>query len=250
MSAASPWLPTNCLVSRQAAAPFERIVDAWAGEWFADTGWRVLGTWDAGGSPDASGWSVSRDAARLRIKVRPHALRSLALAVLGVQEQARYTEQDLRLMRRVAGQAIDDLHARLEDGLGPAPSQPAGCDRDGTRIHTLLIGIVGAAQLAIECTQADLVTIVRGTFPASGLLAALESRGDAYAGRALHVAAHIGEARLSLEQITALEQGDVIMLDRQCDEPVHLMVGEQRTDLSFHLAERGGRVVLEYQDMS
>lgn len=245
-----PWLPANCLTARRAAEPFERIVAAWASEWFKGDGWHVLGTWDAVGQPDASDWTILRDASRLQLKAKPKAMQTLALAVLGMDEQPKCTEQDLRLMRRVAGRALDDLQVRLEQGLGSGQATNTIYPGENGATYSLLIGIVGGAQLAVECAAADLVALVRQTYPATSLPDDLQDASTAPETQPIKVAAHLGSASISIEQIAGLETGDILILDRSADASVHLRINDTPTDLPFALGEADGKITLELQELT
>lgn len=247
---ATPWLPASCLTARRAAEPFERIVKAWGEEWFSANAWQVLGTWDAVGQPDASDWAVLRDAARLRVKGRPKAMHALALALLDAKEPAKRTDQDVRLMRRVASRALDDLQGRIEDSLGSAPSQSGSYPAESGATYTLLIGVVGGAQLAVECAAADLVQIVRQTFPTKTMTDQLDLRDDAFDEATVTVGASLGQASLSIEQLEQLEVGDILVLDRILDAPAQLTIQETLTDLPFALGEAEGKITLELQELT
>ncbi|GAA4044781.1 FliM/FliN family flagellar motor C-terminal domain-containing protein [Parerythrobacter jejuensis] len=245
-----PWLPASCLTSRRAVEPFERIVEGWAAEWFPTTGWQVLGSWDAVGQPDATDWAVLRDAAKLQVKGKPKAMQALALAILGSEAQTKLTDNDLRLMRRVAGRALDDLQSRIEQSLGSSQSQPSGYAVASGAIYSLLIGVVGGAQLAVECSAADLVQIVRGTFPVQQIEDPLDPRGEGYADAAVSVAAHLGATPITLEELSALDVGDVLVLDQPADAPTRLVIDGHTTDLPFAIVEQGGTITLELQDLT
>lgn len=247
---ASPraWLPSHCLTSRKAAEPFERAVDAWSEKWFATGGWRVLGCWDAPGQPDGGDWTVLRDTDSFAIKGRAKAVQTLALALLGQVEQPRYTPHDLRLMRRLGSTALDDLQASIEQLLRrPARSESASGASGDERL-SLLIGQVGQAQLMIECVREDVVRIVRRGF--SSLLPAggLADRKRAADDEALAIAAHLGTARISVDEFARLEVGDIIVLDRAMDDFAILTIADRPTDLPVKIGAADGRVTFELME--
>ena len=246
-----PWLPTSCLASKRAAGPFGQIVDVWAAEWFPADGWHVLGAWDKVSQSPASDWIMLRDTAKLRLRGKPKALQALALAVFGEKDRPKYTDHDLRLMRRIGTRALDDLQARLEQILRRSPASPSpyseAVSRGADEVYSLLIGVFGGAQLTVECAATDLVQIVRGTYPAQRVKPQLEARASALDGQTICVGAHLGTVTFALDQLYALEPGDLLVLDRVATEPVNLIIDGRPTDVSFALCEMEGHVSLELE---
>lgn len=247
---ASPraWLPAHCLTSRKAVEPFERAVEAWVEKWFAAAGWRVLGCWDTPGQPDGSDWIVLRDADGFAIKGRAKAVQTLALALLGQVEQPRYTPHDLRLLRRLGSTALDDLQDSMEQLLRfPASRESETAPSAGERL-SLLVGQVGQAQLMIECAREDVVRIVRCSF--SSLLPAggLADRARAADREQLTIAAHLGTARINVDEFARLEVGDILVLDRDAADFALLTIAEQTTDLPVKIGSQDGRITLELME--
>ncbi|WP_379549924.1 flagellar motor switch protein FliM [Qipengyuania sp. DGS5-3] len=224
---------------------------SWSKDWFGQKGWQVLGTWDAVGRPNAKDWTVLRDASRLQIKGKAMAMQSLALALLNSKKHPKYTDQDLRLMRKLASRALDDLQSRIEQSLGNSQPAASAYPIAGGASYSLLIGIVGGAQLAVECAASDLAQIIRQTFPTNqDNEDELKAREDSLLEQNVSVAASIGEASLTIEEIEKLEVGDIVMLDRAADAAVMLTVEDMQTDLPFALGEAGGKITLKLEDLS
>lgn len=245
----APWLPQTALASARASQPFKRVVDEWRSAWFARHGWEVLGDWDASERQSAAEWSMLRVAGDATIRGKSKAVVALALTILGQADRKDLTDRDLRLLRALGGRALDDLETRLMQFLGRDERYASIGPDGGTEIYTLLIGRIGEANLSIECEKSALIRTVLGTYPNDKTAsAALEMRSAAYEDQKLSIAAFLGSATLSLEQIGELEVGDVIPLDRTSDTPALLMVGEQRSALACKLGQADNRITLTMQD--
>lgn len=241
------WLPPGCLTSRRAIKPIEKAVNEWASEWFHANPWQVLGTWDAVSTQAMGQWATIRNAALLQIKGRAKALQTLALAILQIKPQPKYTDCDLRLMRRLASRALDDLLARIEGSIGIAGAS-AYTHPANSNFYSLLIGAVGGAQLAIECAEAHLVHMVRSTYPRAASYPPLIAVDQSYNEQILRVAAHLGKASITVEQLAELEVGDTLVLDLSSNSAASLLVEDRIADLPVSLAEKGSRITLELQD--
>lgn len=248
MIATGPWLPQSCLVSRRAVEPFERQISDWASEWFRSIPWQVLGTWDVAVTRSIGQWTTICDTEHFQVKGKAKVLHSLALAILNAKQQAKYTDTDLSLMRRLGKRAIDDLLDRIEQEFSAVETiADAGAHGTCPR-YSLLIGMVGNAQLAIECSQPDLVRVARSTFRRSQDLPPPVLRQQCYSGQTVNVAAHIGSARITVEQLGGLEVGDTLVLDRPSHAAVDLLLEDRIASLPVLLAEADGHITLEIQE--
>lgn len=241
-----PWLPANCLSSKRAAEPFEQIIDGWAEEWLVGEKWRVLGSWDDGGTPRVGSWSTLRETPKLQIKGKAKAVQSLGEAMLGVDAKNPRTEADLKLMRKIAAQALDDLQLRIDRELGAGSSATVlgSSGENPGRQFSLLIGVVGQARLALECAEADLVRLVRKTFPARAPKHQLENPRSSCLTQPIGVAGRLGSATIELREIADLSIGDLILLDSKTQDSLSLMIENNPSQVRALLGESDGRVTL------
>jgi flagellar motor switch/type III secretory pathway protein FliN len=160
--------------------------------------------------------------------------------MLGEDERPHLTSRDLRLLRRLAGEALDDLVARLEATL---PAGGAGAAGDGAR-RSLTLAMAGEPLLEVTLDRTDLCLLAQRTFTPRGHRTSLAPAATAFADVAVPVAGRLGRAALAIDQIGALEPGDVLVLDRELDEAVELLVAGRDSPLRCDITERDGAIGL------
>lgn len=238
MSRALPWLPEQALGEPAAARPFGLVAAEWGRAWFAQARWQATGTW----SPDraAEPHTALREGERVAIHGGAGTILRLAFAMLGEDERPHLTTRDLRLLRRLAGNALDDLVTRLETAL---PARAVGGAPDSGH-RGLALSMDGEPLLELTLDGADLCLLARGTFAATRDGAALAPATVAVADVTVAVSGRLGRAALAIDQIGALEPGDVLVLDREADEPVDLLVAGRDSPLRCDITEHDGAVGL------
>src|SRR5687768_11853739 len=159
MSGPQPWLPEQCFGEEGVARLVGRIVAGWGQAWFARASWDTAGVW----TPEAwprNGWTALRDEGRVALRGHGGAILRLAFAMLGEPERPNLSSRDLRLLRRVAGDALDDLVARLEAGL---PDRDA-TDGAGQERWGLTLTMSGEPILSLSLDRHDVCLLARRTF--------------------------------------------------------------------------------------
>lgn len=219
MSRAQPWLPEECLAEEGVTRLVGSIVADWGQGWFARAPWQAAGVW----APEAwpcDGWTTLRDDGRIAVRGNGGAILRMAFAMLGEPERPNLTTRDLRLLRRVSADALDDLHAQLAAGL-PARdlSGGTGPDRWG-----LVLAMAGEPLLSLSLDRHDLCLLARRTYAPVHAAGRLDPVAEAVAEVRVPIAARIGRASLAIDQIGALEPGDILVLDREADDLVDLVV--------------------------
>lgn len=251
---ATPWLPYSCLTSREAAAPMARLVREWTSAWFAGDAWHVLGSWDQQSEFEPGTWQPLRSAKDLEISGAKDLPIALALAILGHDSADNLTARDRDLMRALSDRALDDLAARVEELVGKAAPRTLPDTRSASvpilPVFSLLIGQVGNAQIVIECALPQLVAMVARTFEPGGPLSPLDHRDTAIAGTNVAIAARLGTASISLKDLAGLEQGDLLLLDREPSPEVELLIEDQPSSHIFHIQEHDGSCSLTFQGQS
>ncbi len=240
MSQPVPWLPDTCLASERAARRIGETVADWSRRWIAGDRWQALGRWSEIAGNDEADWSPLRSG-RATIEVAPGAVTRLALAMLREENRSSFTPRDHKFLRRLAGQAIDDL-AALIDALLPVDGGGAGTWAGVP--WSLTIGAVGEPLMRISVAKADLCHLARQAFP-RGSASVLASRSSAVADMPVSIGAHLGKATMDIAQVAALEPGDVIVLDRQLSAPATLLVAGRQTALACMLSQQDASLVLE-----
>ena len=242
MKTALPWIPSAALRHQRAAGPFAAAVGSWAETWFATAGWTAADAFDSSVSPD---WSVLRDEGAFQLLGKPKALLELAFAVLGEKPRQGLTDTDLRFLRRLGSRVIDDLRAGVEAIL---PSGAVGMGAPGQPMWRLTVGRGQQTWLAIALNQATLAMVTRAGFSRAREKTRLSSIRDALDEVPVPLSARIGSAKLAVEQIGALEVGDLLLLDEAADAPLRLTVAGQPSDLYFAIDDSGDRLTLTMQE--
>lgn len=242
MKPALPWIPSAALRHSRASQPFAAAVRSWADNWFATAGWTTADNFETGVSPD---WSILRDEGQFQLLGKPKALLELAFSVLGEKPRQGLTDADLRFLRRLGGRVIDDLRASIEAIL---PSGAVGIDVPGQPRWRLTVGRGQQAWLAISLNQAVLTPVVRAGFPVTKGKSRLSPVRDALDEVPVHLSGRLGSARLAVEQIGALEVGDLLLLDEAASAPLSLTVAGQPSDLYFAIDDSGDRLTLTMQE--
>ena len=246
---ATPWLPDTCLTSSRATEPMVQIIDRWAKDWFRKEPWRALGGWDDALGDDTAPFALLSRAGSMEIKGREGAKLALGLAITGNESSASRNQQDERFLRDLGTRAIEDLEARIAQEY-PAPPAPQTGPAWTTfpRIFSLLVGAVGQAQIAIECSLAELVKMARGTYQAQTFSQPIEAPIDARDQTRVNVAAYLGTASISLRELAGLEAGDLLVLDSKPGECARLVIDDRPTDLKVSVKSQDDQFLLEFQE--
>lgn len=244
MTSPIPWMPREALCGERAAQPLARMIAEWSETWFPGGGeWAAAHAFQ---SPRPGDWSILRQEASFNLVGKPKAMIDLAFALLGEHPREELTETDLRLLRRLAARAVDDLGARIETCLSPAA---CAVDPVVQANWHLGIGPAGRSVLAVGVSQPTLVAIGRTAFaPVRNSPPLLVAARDAIDSVELPTAGRIGTARLSVEQIDAVAVGDILVLDEGAGARVQLIVAGRPSNLFFAIDEIGDRLTLTMQE--
>lgn len=241
MSQGVPWLPDACLTSERVGRRLSETVADWSRRWMVRGRWQAIGPWqEMADGADGSDWSMLRTGGRATLEGAPRAVLRLALAMLGEDERTSFTPRDHRFLRRLAGQAIDDLVAAIDQLL------PGGDGSAATwvgRPWSLPIGPGVEPVLQVSIARSDLCLLARQAYP-RGAVGPLDTCGSALADMHVPISAHLGIATMDIAQFDVLEPGDVIVLDRPVTAPVKLLVAGRQTILPCTLSQQDGALVL------
>jgi len=235
-----PWLPDVCLRDKRACRRLSETVAQWSRRWLS-RGWQAIGPLgQASGEADDNGWSVLRTGGRTTIEGAPRAVLRLALAMLGEDDRTSLSPRDHKFLRRLAGQALDDLVAAVDDLL------PGGDSSATTWIGkpwSLPIGPAAEPLLQVSIATSDLSLLARQAYPRNAV-GPLDSRSSAVADMLVPISVHLGMATMDVAQFDALEPGDVIVLDRSVTAPATLLVAGRQTPLPCTVSQQDATLVL------
>lgn len=243
------WLPDACLTTRKAAQPITKVVQSWASDWFKKSPWQVLGNWDEVSPQHADDTKVLGRAKGLEITGGPQVEVTLALAILGAEDQGVVSGDDRDLVSKLGKRAIKDLEERIAAFL-PSETNTTASRFSAVfpRVFSLLIGPLGKAQITLECSLAQLVAMTLATYPRTAQTGELAKPQNVVDDLSVGVSARLGCAAITLKDLASLEAGDLLLLDSKPDEAAELMIEGQRSALAFTISETSTHYTLEYQE--
>lgn len=245
MTAYRSWLPAGVLQSDEAARLAADIVGGWTDEWIAASVWKTHDRWAIANITLGDEWTSLRRSGGLSILSNAQSVAMLALAILGCTDQ-QANAGDLKLMRRLAGEALDDLLSRMQAaGLAAAASLTEESEPD----LVIAIGTGQTPLLQLLCSQQALTAAVRKGFTTTPLTNHLWPRQAGLHELEAHVGALLGRASLPLDTLQTLETGDVLILDHMAADPVEMLVAGRPSGMAGTMCERHGQFVLELQDL-
>ncbi len=244
-----PWLPDACLVSSRAAQAITQVIDDWATAWFKSDKWQVLGRWDEALDLGTSEFTLLQRKRGMEIKGGPDTSISLAVAILGASPNAQRTAHDDTLLRRLGAQSIEDLGERISQLL-PDPSIQIASHTQASfpRVFSLLIGTLGKARIALECSSQYLTIMARGAYPSSPIDTPLCDRNSAIEQVSVKLAALLGAAKIRLRELADLEEGDLLLLDSKPGDPTSLLIEGRPSALAGSIIETPTSLQLELQE--
>ena len=181
-----------------------------------------------------------RTGGRTTIEGAPRVVVRLALAMLGEDERTGLSPRDHKFLRRLAGEALDDLVATV-DQLLPGGDRSAGNWLG--RPWALSIGPAGDPLLQVSLARSELCLLARQAYPRHAI-GPLDTRSSAVTDLRVPISVHLGTATIDLAQLDGLEPGDVIVLDRPITAPAALQVAGRSTALSCTLGQQDATLVL------
>jgi hypothetical protein len=242
MSQAVPWLPDACLKSERAGMRLNETVADWSRRWLPRGRWQAIGQVDgAAGGMEDSGWSLLRTGERSTLEGKSAAVLRLAVAMLGEDARTVFSPRDHKFLRRLAGQAMDDLVGAV-DQLLPGGDGPGRAWVGHP--WSLSIGPSAEPLLQVSIARSDLCRLARLAYPRHSACP-LEARGASVAEFDVPISVQLGTATMDVAQFEALEPGDVIVLDQPITAPATLQVAGRRSPLRCTLGQEDGAFVLQ-----
>jgi flagellar motor switch/type III secretory pathway protein FliN len=232
MSAPEIWMPQDSLRQERAVRPVGKLLGEWSTTWLAGQRCEITGGW---GPPEEEGDAriLLRDSGQWLVLGGKGSIMQIACAMLGEPERTDFTPADLRLLRRVASEALDDLAERLEAAL-PKHSGMAGRSDERWAVK---VSLAGRPCFELSLDRGALSSLTRQTYRPEAAAMSLDPCSTALDQVAVHVAAHLGSSTLDLGQVANLEPGDVLLLDQVVEEPLVLIVADRKSSLRGALSQ-------------
>ncbi|MEP0391762.1 MAG: FliM/FliN family flagellar motor C-terminal domain-containing protein [Erythrobacter sp.] len=243
------WLPDASLTTRRAAEPITKVVESWANEWFASSPWQVLGNWDEASPQTSDDYKVFGRAKGLEITGKAGMETALALAILNAGDETPRTNDDKDLFAKLGKRALKDLEDRIAEFL-PAESDTVSSRFQVAfpRVFSLLIGPLGKAQIALECSLTQLVAMTIDTYPQTANRGGLTTTRGIVENLSVGVSARLGSASITLKELAGLEVGDLLILDTKPADAAELMIEGRRSALAFMISETSSQYNLEFRE--
>ncbi len=178
----------------------------------------------------------------LAIGVSPAGIAALGAEVLGIAAGAERGRDDLELLGEIGGECLEDLKRRTAQLFLPSRAASwaiADGASGGGEVHRL--EIVAASRtivLVIQLGAELFARFVTSKLPPSPAPGPLGAAGEALARLPVRVSAALGPCRLTVAELSGLDAGDVLVLDRALDAPIPLAIGGS-------IASRGTCAVVE-----
>lgn len=245
MSRYRRWLAASILQSDQTSRPAASVVGAWSADWIGSGAWRTKGRWAHADITLGDAWTALRQSDGISILGGANTMLKLARAILG-KDELPANARDLKLMRRLAGAALDDLADRLRTAGFVVDEASHGSGTDAEWVLPIENG--GGVGLKLLCSQECLAAVARKAFTGSRLPPVAARPSAAFHDLAAPVSALLGRARLSIDALRSLEVGDVLVLDRPTTDPLDMIVAGRPAPLRGMMTEENGQFALKLQD--
>lgn len=242
---ARSWLPDGALDDDVLLARVQGVAEAWSAYWMP------LPRVHTDQVADPAGLSDTPDALRLAApdgRVRAGASLAsrlhLGMAMLGVSvDRNQVGADDQSLLDALASRALQDLVDRLGATPGADAGGPDGAYEPGPVFQIVLaeagprIEIALARDLAIAWRKGPAMP----TSPRTSAGCWQDAVGD----QPVRIGARVGDSSLSLAEMSSLEVGDVLVLDRVIGEGLEITVdGEPVRDQLCHVEQNGAQTSL------
>jgi flagellar motor switch/type III secretory pathway protein FliN len=229
------WLPKEAFSEAALKSALSAPIEGWSKRWLARGSALVTAAHRAELSPTAaqsrlvSGKAAKAELAGRGKRVLLEAVLDLDLAGLSP------SEADHAVLDQLAVRIVEDLVAVLDAKLRSE-------DPDGTRMR-FAVSINGVETLAVTLPKDALVSALKGAFgPARPNRTKAQSRMRALASMPVAMEGVLGRADLALSDVEGLSVGDVVVLDRQVQEPVELRLSGGQRVASGKLGRTEGRL--------
>jgi flagellar motor switch/type III secretory pathway protein FliN len=249
------WLPKGALDASAIDRVFSEAVRSWSEKWFARNGPRPLGPF----APGLAGKAVQREGlswhvldSGLALSVADRATGLLAASILDADlSGVVLTPRDRKLIERVASDCLADLRTAVTERFAIGSVEPW---RTGEQPGFASVADSWSASLGMNDRE-PLLRIVAGhdlmiafrkaSIPPQPRPAVLGSLSKGLEGQELGLSALLGRCRMNLSDLGALEEGDVLILDRQTDSKLELAVDGEAKGGSCTLEQQGERFALK-----
>lgn len=248
-----PWLPLSSLADETISAGLADSLAAWCEAWFKPPGRVSLSivhagrpVWAAAGADYR--WEVHR--AKAALAAGPTAMARLCALAFDAPAPFRIAgERDRLVVQEFERRLLGDLAERIEAAFGIAGSARAEPERlddpwaDEETVAALTAFADGTEAIRVALPARTLVPFRKGRATPSRPKRPLAALSAAAAAARVPLAVRLGTSELSLDELRGIAPGDVLLLDRDIEQPAEL-VADGRAFAHARLVEADGKIRL------
>lgn len=243
----TPWLPRSALFDGTLSQRLVDRTDTWAARWLSAP--MIASVRMSASAPDmrvsseATCWEASSSGPFLVIDASGQI--EIACAMLGIEPAwSKITAADRDFLSALAAPCLEDFLGSAAEGLISQPiirkMATKAFPATGGLLRFKVALSAAAPALDLYVQKANAIDARKAMIYSPRPPRALGRREDAIREENVQVGALLGIGKVALSELYSLAAGDVLVLDRACDDPLNLTVNGE--------ARAGARCRLEQDD--
>jgi hypothetical protein len=178
----------------------------------------------------------------------------LGCALIGVEPKwSKMSDADATFLGAIADACADDLLREIAGAFPPIADAPQDARSSSEPDSDAICFAVsaGAAGVFVYASRALAASARRAAAPPARAPRPLAKRDQAIGRQSVTVGAMLGTGKIRLAELASLRAGDVLVLDRACDERLELTIdGELKPAASCELHQEQGGFCLRIGELS
>jgi hypothetical protein len=248
------WLPANTVPPPLVHGAVADMVDGWSSAWFGGEGLRAVGALARVAEPRAELRKMQWHGCEAGVAIGIPAAGTAAIGALVLALASRAVDRpraDIDLLEQVGGECLGDLKARVGAMLGLASGTVWRIDdeprhRVGGARRIEIAGPSRSLALTLELGAERFARFVKAKLPVPPAPAPIPAPDAALARLQVHLSAELGRCGITVAELAALAEGDVVILDRALDAALPLSIDGRRAGTgACMVVERAGAPALE-----
>ena len=240
----APWLPDEAIAGPVIAPILDSLLSEWSQTWFikAHASARPLAQDNIDFGP--AGWRTR--SGEIAIDAGDPVRAAVAAAMLGHAIVIPSLQPNDRvIVDHLANRCLDDLLERLSDLVGgqSESAAPVGArlEAQDWRQWEIIIDRGGRA-IRLALSSPAMVAIIKRQLPEAPAVS-VASLSSALDSQKTRVSLLLGRCSLKLKEVEGLGAGDVLILDRDMDDPIDLAVAGETASLRGKLEQADDRTI-------
>lgn len=218
------WLPAGTPPPRAVQAALAELVDAWSREWFAGEALRALEALAPAAAERGLRETIWHVCEGLAIGMPEDALAALGAHAMGLAMRTGRSPADLALLEKLGAACLDDLKRRAASAFRLPPEKWHISEAQaGDAAYRLDIGTPALApRLTLHLGAGLFAQLVRTRLTSPAAPPPLGLAVRALACIPVRLSATLGRCGISVAELSGIAPGDVLVLDRECGDPLPL----------------------------